>query len=132
MSSLVKKISEQSNIFSVLEIICAVLPNAETDISYEYCFEVLKELGIPDMNDVHFITLPGGDIQGSSGAWYYVMNFKAAYDLVKERFAPDISEDDFDKERRFTSNVRKGFEEIYDATSGFEAMIYSAQEMDGG
>ena len=132
LSSLVKKLSDQSNIFSVLEILGTVIKSAETDISYEYCFEIIKELGIPSMEDVTFVTLPGCDIQSSSGAWYYVMNRRASYELIKERFAPDITEDEFDKKRRFTSSAGKGFCDIYEATEGYETKIYSAREMSGG
>ena len=104
LAALVKKISKQSNIFSVLEIAGTVLPKTETDITYEYCFNIIKELGIPAMEKICFVTLPGEDIQGSSGAWYYVMNRRAAYKVIKERFNPGITENEFDVNRRFTSN----------------------------
>ena len=132
LSSLIKKISDQSNIFSVLEILGTVIKSAETDISYEYCFEIIKELGIPSMENIAFVTLPGCDIQSSSGAWYYVMNRRASYDVIKERFAPDITEDEFDEKRRFTSSAGKGFCDIYEACEGYETKIYSAREMSGG
>ena len=38
------------------------------------------------------MTLPGGDIRGGSGAWYYIMNRKSAYKIIKEHFNNDLSE----------------------------------------
>jgi hypothetical protein len=88
-------------------------------------------MGIPDMSNVRFMTLPGGDIRTEGGAWYYVMNRSSAYEIIKEYFSPDLKESDFDKKRRFTSGVRNGFGVIYDAEDGFEIKIYSADEIDG-
>ena len=132
LAALMKKLSEERNLFSVVEIIGAVLPYVETNISYADCFGLVKEMGVPDMNNVCFMTLPGGDVKGSSGAWYYVMNREAAYRLIKERFSVGLSEENFDKERNFTSTVRSGFGEIYDAVHGYDTEIYSATEMNGG
>jgi len=131
LSAILKKISEQSNIFSVVEIIGAVLPHVESNISYNDCFDLIKELGVPDMEKVSFVTLPGGDIQGSSGAWYYIMNRDAAYKVIREKFNSDISEVEFDPERKFTSTVRSGFNDIYEADIGYEPEFYIADEING-
>lgn len=131
LSAILKKISEQSNIFSVVEIIGAVLPRVESNISYNDCFDLIKELGVPDMEKVSFVTLPGGDIQGSSGAWYYIMNRDAAYKVIREKFNSDISEVEFDPERKFTSTVRSGFNDIYEADIGYEPEFYIADEING-
>lgn len=131
ISALLKKISAQSNIFSVIEIIGAVLPCVEGNISYNDCFNLIKELGIPDMKKVSFVTLPGGDIQGSSGAWYYIMNRNAAYKIISEKFTSAISEAQFDADRKFTSTIRSGFNDIYEAEQGYEPEIYIADEING-
>lgn len=131
LSALLKKISEQSNIFSVVEIIGAILPCVDSNISYSDCFNLIKEFGIPEMEKVSFITLPGCDIQGSSGAWYYIMNRSAAYNLINDKFGLEISEDEFDAERKFTSTVREGFNNIYEADEGYEPRVYIADEING-
>lgn len=131
LSALIKKAAEESNAFSIVEIAGTLLQNADTDISYEYCFEMIKAMGIPEMKNISFVTLPGGDIQGSSGAWYYVMNRQAAYCVIKEYFSVELQENKFDPERKFTSYVRKGFNDIYEARSGYEPKIYYADDMSG-
>lgn len=132
LSALFEKISKERNILSLIEILITFLPQTETDISYEYCFELVKSFGIPEMKNISFVTLPGGDIRGSSGAWYYVMNRKSAYDIIKELFVTNLTEAEFDSERKFTSDVRKGFNEIYEASNGYEVKLYTAEEMNGG
>lgn len=131
LSALLKKICNQSNIFSVIEIIGVVLPLVESNISYNDCFKLIKEFGIPDMKNVSFITLPGCDIQGSSGAWYYIMNRKAAYKIISEKFNSNVSESEFDADRKFTSTIRSGFNDIYEANIGYEPKIYIADEING-
>ena len=84
------------------------------------------------MRNIKFMTLPGGDIRGGSGAWYYVMNRNSAYKMIKEYFNQNLLENEFDCERRFTSSVRSGFNAIYDAVNGFETKIYLASELDSG
>ena len=80
-----------------------------------------------------YLTAPGEAVQSDiSGAWYYVMNRRASYDIIKERFAPYITEDEFDPKRKFTSSAGKGFCDIYEAIEGYETKIYSAREMSGG
>ena len=54
------------------------------------------------------------------------------YSVIKEYFVPGLMESQFDPEKKFTSNVRKGFGEIYEAASGYETRIYSADEMISG
>ena len=131
LSALLKKICNQSNIFSVIEIIGVVLPLVESNISYNDCFKLIKEFGIPDMKNVSFITLPGCDIQGSSCAWYYIMNRKAAYKIISEKFNSNVSESEFDADRKFTSTIRSGFNDIYEANIGYEPKIYIADEING-
>jgi LCP family protein required for cell wall assembly len=131
LSAILKKTFEQSNIFSVIEIIGGVLSRVESNISYNDCFNLIKALGVPDMKKVSFVTLPGGDIQGISGAWYYIMNRDSAYRVISEKFTSDISEAEFDPERKFTSTVRSGFNDIYESDNGYEPKIYIADEING-
>lgn len=132
MSALLKKISEQSNLYSVIEIMGSVFPLIEGNISYNDCFELVKKIDVPDMDKISFVTLPGGDIQGSSGAWYYIMNRKEAYSVIKKGFSPELDENAFDKNRKFTSTVRSGFNEIYEAEIGYKSEVFSAQKLNGG
>lgn len=132
VSAFIKRLSEKNDVLTLANLSGVILPEIESDLSYKECLEIIKNIGIPDMSNIRFMTLPGGDIQGSSGAWYYVMNRKAAYNVIKENFSPDLKESDFDKERKFTSYVRAGFNRIYEAKDGFEIKIYSAEEINGG
>ena len=131
VSAFFKKLSQKNDIVTAIHLVSTVLPETESNVSLKECIDLIGKMGIPDMKDVKFTTLPGGDIRGSSGAWYYVMNRISAYKIIKEYFNPELEESKFDKERRFTSTVRSGFNAIYDAQSGFETKIYSADEIDG-
>ena len=82
-----------------------------------------------EARNVMFATLPGADIRGSSGAWYYIMNRDAAYELISEKFSLNVSYEAFDKNRKFTSVIRSGFNDIYEAKNQYSAVVYSAEEI---
>lgn len=132
LSALLKKIVEKRDVCTLIKLASVILPGAESDLSYQSCIEIITSVGIPKMSNISFVTLPGEDIQGSSGAWYYIMNRQAAYKIIKDNFSPMLEECEFDKNKKFTSFVRSGFNEIYEAESGFDAIIYSAEQINGG
>ena len=132
VSAFLRRLSEKKDVLTLIQLVNKILPATESDISLKLCVDIIGKMGIPDMSDVKFMTLPGGDIRTSSGAWYYVMNRDEAFKIIKEYFNPELTEERFDPERKFTSSVRSGFNAIYDAQSGFETKIYSADELDDG
>ena len=132
ISAFIKKLTEKNDVLTLVNLSSIILPEIESNLSYKECLEIIKRIGIPKASNIQFITLPGGDVQGSSGAWYYIMNRSAAYNIVKEYFSPSLLESDFDNNRKFTSFVRDGFNKIYESGNGFEAKIYSAEEINGG
>lgn len=123
LTSLLKKVSD-IDMHTIIKIAATVIPMIESDISYGDCISMIKEFGIPRANNITLVTLPGGDVRGSSGAWYYIMNKKASYEIIRQRFFTDISFDEFDKCRSFTNILRPGFNDIYEAAEGYEALIY--------
>ena len=132
LSAFFERFSEKNDIVTAIRLVSTILPKTESNISLKECIEIIVKTGIPSKNNIKFITLPGGDVRSSSGAWYYVMNRSAAYKVINEYFADGLSEADFDKKRKFTSSVRSGFNAIYDAETGFETKIYSAEDLNGG
>lgn len=132
VSAFFNRLSQKNDVFTAIQLVSKVFPKTDSNIPLIECVEIISKIGIPDVSDIKFMTLPGGDIQGSSGAWYYVMNRTSSYKIIREYFNPDLSETEFDPERRFTSSVRAGFNAIYDAANGFETKIYSAAELDSG
>ena len=131
ISAFFKRLSEKKDLLTAVQLVSAILPRTDSNISLKDCIDLIGKIGIPDMSDINLVTLPGGDIRGSSGAWYYVMNRASAYKIIKEYFNRELDASEFDKDRKFTSTVRSGFEEIYDAESGFDTEIYSADKIDG-
>ncbi len=131
MTAFLKKIAEKNDIVTLVQIASTIMPKTESNISLKESIDLIGKMGIPDISNINFMTLPGGDIRGGSGAWYYIMNRKSAYKIIKEHFNNDLSEADFDKNRKFTSTVREGFNDIYDAQNGFEPQIFSADEISG-
>ncbi len=130
VSAFFKKLSQKNDIVTAIQLVSSVLPETESDISLTECINIIGKIGVPDANNIKFMTLPGGDVRGSSGAWYYVMNRISAYKIINEYFNPHLLWTEFDKEKKFTSAVRSGFNAIYDAENGFEIKIYSAAEID--
>ena len=130
VSAFLKSLAGKKDIVTAIQLVSTVLPKTDSNLSLKECIDIVGKMGIPNMNSVKFMTLPGGDVRTESGAWYYVMNRSAAYKIIKGYFNPELLEPDFDKKRRFTSSARKGFGVIYDAQSGFEIKIYSADEID--
>ena len=132
ISAFIKRLAEKNDVLTLANLSSIILPEIESDLSYKECLEVIKSVGIPEASNIRFVTLPGGDIQGSSGAWYYIMNRRAAYNVIKENFVPNLEESEFDKDRKFTSIVRSGFNKIYESEIDFEIKIYSAKEINSG
>ncbi len=81
-------------------------------------------------------TLPGLDARTkvNSGAWYYVMNRKAALSLINEYFntyEAGISDEEFDKSRAFSRDELQNFKEIYDSAD-IKAEIDTATGIENG
>ena len=98
-------------------------------MSYKDCIDIVMDYRGVEAQSVMLSTLPGSDIRGSSGAWYYIMNREAAYVLISEKFYSDLAYDEFDKNRKFTSTIRAGFNDIYEAKNQYRAVVYSAEDI---
>jgi LCP family protein required for cell wall assembly len=128
LSALLKKVLSV-DVQRLIKIAFSTFSYIESDLSYKECIDIVANYQNVDIRNIMFATLPGLDIRGSSGAWYYVMNHDAAYELISERFSLNIACDEFDKNRKFTSMVRSGFNDIYEAKNRYRAIVYSAEDI---
>ena len=129
MAAFLKKIANNGTASLFTSIADKVLNKLESDITYKDCFHLFVEVGMPSIDKIYFSTLPGCDVRSSSGTWYYIMNRRAAFEIIKEQFNPRLEEVDFDCERKFTNSIKRDFNEIYEAQNGYEAKIYSADQL---
>ena len=71
VSSFLKSLARKRDIVTAIQLVSAVLPKTDSNLSLKECIDIVGKIGIPDMSKVKFMTLPGGDIRSESGAWYY-------------------------------------------------------------
>jgi len=128
LSALLKK-ALSSDMQVLMNVLLKTFSYIESDLFYEDCLCMIRDLKNLSTQSVFFITLPGADIRGSSGAWYYIMNRDTAYGIISEKFSNGITYNEFDKNRKFTSTVRSGFNDIYEAKNEKEPAFYSADEI---
>ena len=93
------------------------------------CLKIVSKATNFKATNIRLITAPGADVQTSGGAWYYVLNKKETYLILKQYFGCDSEYSEFDSERLLTGVYSREFNEIYDAQSGFECKIYTAEEI---
>lgn len=126
LASLVKKILTDSDVSDLAAIALGLLNKLETNISVSDCLYFISQIGNIKSENIAFMTIPGEDIQSQSGAWYYIINRKEAYNTVKKYFSPSLKEGDFDKDRVFTSIYSQGFNRIYEAKNTYKTERYTA------
>ena len=117
ISAFIKRIAEKNDVLTLANLSSIILPEIESDLSHKDCLEIIKSVGIPEASNIRFMTLPGGDIQGSSGAWYYCLRRADAHRMVNEYLMPTapIDESAFDQNRLFDRFDNEAFHRIYTA-----------------
>lgn len=112
LMALFTKLKETVNVTNAYGIAREILPYVETDVDIGMAVALgLKALRVDD-EDIRFITLPGEEATGNSGASFYVMDAKAAESVIEEYFTKDDIL--IDPERLFRHQSNEYFWKIYD------------------
>jgi len=96
---------------------CHALTRVQTDVGLPDAIRVLSALRECDPAEVPMETLAGEAVQGSSGAWYYVIHRAAACEMVNAYLFPakNLSILEFDPDALFDRKENREFHHIYTA-----------------
>ena len=135
LNALVKKVQSSISISTVTGIAGEVLSNMKTSLTLEDFVFFGREFLSVDAKNITLITFPGADARanGTSGAWYYVMNrtdFLSILNAYFNVFRADVTEDLFDRELIFTDETRVHIDHIYHGEPlGVQTYVHTSQEI---
>lgn len=109
--------------------VVTLISESESDLTVSDCMFFVSSVMSIDSSRIFFLTLPGSDVRTDNGTWYYIINKRQTYNAMKSYFFSDAEYANFDKDRAFTGTYSKEFNSIYDAESGYEAEIYTADKV---
>ncbi len=133
MSAFAGKLTTGVSILKIPAIINVMLDDVKTNMAFSECLSFAQKGMSLKLSDVSMITLPGNDArtQIDSGAWYYIINRAASYEVVNTYLnfsGSPLEESEFDKARIFTSEAYPHFEEIYYG-DGYTIKEYRADDI---
>ncbi|MBR3894899.1 MAG: LCP family protein [Clostridia bacterium] len=101
----------------LFQIMCHTLTRVQTDVGLPDAIRVLAALRECDTREIPMATLAGEAVQGSSGAWYYVINRASACEMVNTYLLParSLSVLEFDPDALFDRKENREFHHIYTA-----------------
>lgn len=135
LNAFAKKVQSSLNVSTVTGIAREVLSNMTTSLTLEDFVFFGREFLSVDAADITLITFPGADARanGTSGAWYYVMNrtdFLAILNAYFNVFRADVTEELFDSALIFTDETRVHIDQIYRGEPlGVEAYVHTSQDI---
>ena len=129
LAALVKKILIESELSDMIGVAISILGDVKSDLTVADCVFFVSKISELEIENIGFMTMPGGAICSQSGAWYYIINREAAYETVKKYFVQDLAEGEFDKNTLFTSVYRQGFNEIYYAKNKYKTERFTAEQI---
>ena len=100
---------------------------SESDLTLYDCLFYISKATELRASGVIFLTLPGSDVRTENGSWYYILNRAENEKIASTYFRGKASE--FDPKRAFTGEYSVEFNRIYDATDGYEVVIYTAESI---
>ena len=109
-----------------------LIANSKNDISLEDCFDIISNAIKIEEKNIIFFTMPGADVRTDGGAWYYVINKKETVEMLERCFGGSGKISETDSGRALTGVYSKEFNAIYDAESGYECKIYTAESINSG
>ena len=132
ISSLAKQAKENLSLAQTVNLVCKCFGKVKTDMRLGDCVECVKHLREVGMSSLHMATLPGDSARtnGSSGAWYYILNKDATAQLLGQTVT---AERPFDPNGVFNNAKKSAFDRIYCASAdAYQVHEYSAQDaLDG-
>lgn len=102
---------------------------SESDAPFAECLKIVSKYTETKAKDIKLITMPGSDVRSAGGAWYYVLNKKETYNVLSRYFGCQSDISYVDPDRLLTGVYSKEFNSIYDAQSGYEYKIYTADSI---
>ena len=105
--------------WQMLGVLGAVFTKVQTNVDLPSACRLAVRLLDFNTDSIPMATLAGEAIQGNSGAWYYVLNRRAAARMVNEYCLPPkaLTETDFDPSGIFDRRDHADFHKIYTADS---------------
>lgn len=113
----------------LLKPMAVIVSGSDSSLSLADCMFFISKVTEVEASKIFFMTIPGGDIRTENGAWYYVINKKQTVNVIEKYFSNETIGEEFDVNRAFTGTYSKEFNTIYDADTGYEIKIHSADEI---
>lgn len=109
MSALLKKVTEELDVVTVVKLAGEVFKNIDTDVGVDDMAYFAKHLLKFDMSDMRFLSAPGYSPMPPEGyVWYYVINREGTRGLINKYYNIydfEITDGIFDKDRVFSGNL---------------------------
>ncbi len=115
LSALAKDAKEKLSTVQTVNLVCRCFGKIKTDMSLGDCLRCAKLLRGVNLTKMHMTTLPGNSarLNGTYGAWYYVLNREATEELLS---ATTGRSEEFDPCEVFTSRNHPALDEVYRAS----------------
>lgn len=128
LNAFVKRIGEQKNPITLLNIFKLIFSESSTNITEQELVSIGMKSSKPKGGKVYYVTAPGEAVQSEeSGAWYYVLSRSAMQELMISHFGAS-GEKTFDNEYKFVDKRVKSFYDIYNKHCPYK--LYSADEIE--
>ena len=131
IAALANKLKNGLSPYKIPAIAGALIGEINTDMSLKMCMHLADFALNVDMLNITLTTLPGEATRTkvNSGAWYYVIHKKAAFDIINKYFnISSTSYDSFDPNRVFSSTSYAHFDKIY-CSDRYTVIEYTADDI---
>ena len=128
LNAFVKRIGEQKNPITLLNIFKLVLSEGSTNINEQDLISLGMKCSKNKGGKTSYLTAAGEAVQSEeSGAWYYILSSPSMSEIIRQFFYV-TDEKGFDKEYKFVDKRVKSFYDIYNKRCDYK--IYSAHDIE--
>lgn len=118
LSALIKKVKDNFNITTIVQLATEAMKNVETSLSLTDCIYFAKQFLSVDMSNINFMSMPGESAREyvTSGLWYYVMYRDNMCEIVNKYlniYNFVITDSMFDKNHFFSSSTKSHISSLY-------------------
>lgn len=133
ISAVIRKLKNSISVSTITGMLGEISKNVKTSVTALDLAYYVKEFYLIDNAAITFLDFPGAALRDNVtyGAWYYVMNRPAIYQMVNRYFNvwdEDIPEESFYPDRAFVKENKSHFLEVYDAPAMAEE-THNAQDL---
>ena len=129
IAALAKKLIFEVGVIDAANLALLFLNDIDTNLTPKDCSTLLAGIKEIKLENIAFFTVPGESVQTQGGAWYYVINKEQAFNAIKTYFSPELVYEGFDREKLFSSEYQKNFNDIYNAKNKYKIKRYSAKDI---